>query len=113
MPQLALLATTKPVIIPAVLQLFREATVTTMVRTPTLVTTVTGGVLLSTKQHLPGAGSSTTIAPVSTGTAAIKEMVSLYVVLGICDLFGYLIIYREAGDFLRKARADTDLFELC
>jgi hypothetical protein len=50
---------------------------------------------------------------VSTGTAAIKEMVSLYVVLGICDLFGYLIIYREAGDFLRKARADTDLFELC
>ena len=55
------------------LQPFRVATVTTMEHSTTLVTTVTGGVLLRAIPIAPGTGTCTTITALCTGSAAVRS----------------------------------------
>lgn len=82
-----------------VLQLFRVAILTPMVSS-TLGNPVSGGLLQNTITIKHGTGIWTVISAMSTGTSAIRNGVSLFVVYGMIDSF--LLPY------LTRPRRDDD-----
>jgi len=69
--------------IPAVSQVFRAVTVTAVVRSPTLATSVTGGVLRRAILPVPGTATWFTALAMFTGTTTISTLGSLSVASGI------------------------------